>query len=252
MSDPANVRSLDALRNLRVALLRFENEARRSSSALIVEAQRVLHWLQLEQPQYWKRQVEIAYQQLAEARSGLMKCRMRRTGDFKPTCYDEQKAVERCKRRLELSRKMVEVIKSWTSKSAHEFDEYASRSAQLSRLLDGDIPRAVTLLERMVGSLEKYSELQSPAFLDDLYATAADEDPENTEASQTPQDSTDESIDESVESAGPAESDPPTESDPELTNETIESTVTKRQQNTSGDSNVTAPDAQISNKETES
>ena len=91
MSDSANVRSLDALRNLRVALLRFESEARRSSSALIVEAQRVLQWLQLEQPQYWKRQVEVAYQQLAEARASLMKCRMRRTGDFKPTAMTNKK-----------------------------------------------------------------------------------------------------------------------------------------------------------------
>lgn len=179
MSDPANVRSLDALRKLRVALLRFENEARRSASALVVEAQRVLNWLQLEQPQYWKRQVEIAYQQLAEARASLMKCRMRRTGDFKPTCYDEQKALQRAKKRLELTRHMVKAIKSWTIKSAHEVDEYTSRAAQLNRCLDGDIPRAVALLENLLSSLEKYADLKTGPSLDDLYESAAEQDTEN-------------------------------------------------------------------------
>lgn len=179
MSDPANVRSLDALRNLRIALLRFENEARRSTSALIVEAQRVLNWLQLEQPQYWKRQVQLAYQQLAEARASLMKCKMRRTGDFRPTCYDEQKAVERCKRRLEKSRHMVEAIKSWTIKSSHELDEYTSRAAQLNRCLDGDIPRAVALLENLVTSLEKYSELTAQVSLEELYTEAVSHDADN-------------------------------------------------------------------------
>jgi hypothetical protein len=187
MSDAANIRSLDALRKLRVALLRFEDEARRSSSSLIVESQRVLNWLQLEQPQYWKRQVEIAYQQLAEARASLMKCRMRRTGDFKPTCYDEQKALERAKSRLERTRHMVTAIRKWTIKSTHEVDEYTSRAAQLNRCLDGEIPRAVALLENLLTSLDKYADLKTAPSLNDLYeaATARDEDSTSSTGGQT-------------------------------------------------------------------
>lgn len=184
MSNQANVRSLDALRKLRVALLRFEDESRRSMSAIIVEAQRVLWWLQQEQPSYWKRQIQVAYQQLAEARAMLMKCRMRRTGDFRPTCYDEQKAVERCKRRLEKCREMVDVIRHWSVKASHEFDEYTSRSAQLNRCLDGEIPRAVGLLERLLTVLENYAELTGGASLDDFYTKAAEADDENSEVPQ--------------------------------------------------------------------
>ena len=157
MGNSANVKDAEALRNFRTALLRFQDEARRALASLNVENERVLGWIQQDRPQYWKRQLEVGFQQLAEARSSLMKCKMRRTGDFRPTCYDEQQAVNKAKARLELCYKKIQIVKQWSVKAAHEVDEYRSRTNTLNRCIDGDIPRAVALLERMVSTLEKYS-----------------------------------------------------------------------------------------------
>ena len=80
---------------------------------------------------------------------------------------------------------MVDVIKSWTIKSSHEFDEYTSRSAQLTRVLDGEIPRGVAVLERMLHTLEKYSDLATQTIVDDLYSKAMAADSQNEDVDGT-------------------------------------------------------------------
>ena len=85
MSDSANVRSIAAVRDFEGALLRFHDDAGRAVSAMEQQAQRVLQWLELDRPVFWKRQVEQGHAHLAECRTRLTQCMMRRTGDFRPS-----------------------------------------------------------------------------------------------------------------------------------------------------------------------
>ena len=176
MASSANVKDIQVLREFRVALIRFQDEARRALASLVVENERVLGWIQHERPPYWKRQLEIAYAQLAEARASLMKCRMRRTGDFKPTCYEEKLAVDKCKARLETCYKKIDIVKQWSVKAAHEVDEYRSRSNTMYRFLDGEIPRAAALLEHMAAALEKYAAGNLSSVYDTAEAAAGSSD----------------------------------------------------------------------------
>ena len=164
MGDRANVQSIQAIRDFRAATVRFHDEAERALESLVVEMQRSIRWIQLDRPQYWKQQVRQCHQEVAEARGALMKCQMRRTGDFKPTCFEERKAFERAKRRRQIAQDMIDVVRRWGIKSQKEADEFKARTAQLSRCLEGDLPRAVALLERIVESLEKYAVISEAVF----------------------------------------------------------------------------------------
>ncbi len=157
MSDSANVQSIQAIRDFEGALVQFHDVASRSASAMDQQARRMLQWLELDRPNFWKRQVELGHQNLAEARTRLTQCTMRRTGDFRPSCYDEKKALDKAKRDLEYARQQIQVVKQWAIKAKHEVEEFTGRKAQLTRMLEGDVPRMCALLQRIVQKLEQYT-----------------------------------------------------------------------------------------------
>jgi hypothetical protein len=157
MSESANVRSIEALRNFEIALVKFQDTAGRAGTNLQQQSRRMIQWLELDRPIFWKRQLELAHQQLAEARTRLTQCKMRRTGDFRPSCYDEKKALDAAKHNVEYCRRQIEVVKQWTIKARSEAEEFTGRQAQLSRMLDGEVPKMCALMQRMVAKLEQYA-----------------------------------------------------------------------------------------------
>ncbi|MFK7819754.1 MAG: hypothetical protein AB8G99_13625 [Planctomycetaceae bacterium] len=159
MSESANVQSIEAIRDFEGALMKFYDVASRSTSSMQQQSQKMLQWLELDRPVFWKRQVELCHQRLAEARTRLTQCMMRRTGDFKPSCYDEKKAMAKAKVELEFARNQLQVVKKWIVKARSESEEFTGRQAQLQRLLEGDVPRMCALLQRIVGKLETYASL---------------------------------------------------------------------------------------------
>ena len=57
MSQSANVRSLESLREFKTALVKFIDHAKRSIATSDGEVQRVSIWLDSTQPMHWLRQV---------------------------------------------------------------------------------------------------------------------------------------------------------------------------------------------------
>jgi hypothetical protein len=161
MSESANVQSIEAIRDFEGALMKFYDVASRSTSNMQQQSQKMLQWLELDRPVFWKRQVELSHQRLAEARGRLTQCMMRRTGDFKPSCFDEKKAMAKAKNDLEFARGQIQVVKKWSVKARRESEEFSGRQAQLSRLLEGDVPRMCALLQRIVSKLETYASITS-------------------------------------------------------------------------------------------
>lgn len=161
MAEAANIRSIESLREFEAALVQFYDIATRSASNMQQQSHRMMQWLELDRPGFWKRQVELGHQRLAEARTRLTQCKMRRTGDFKPSCYDEKKALEKAKRDLEYSRQQIQVVKQWSVKARHDVEEFTGRQAQLTRMLEGDVPRMCALLQRLVQKLERYTMLSN-------------------------------------------------------------------------------------------
>ncbi len=164
MSDSANVRSIDAIKRFQAAVLVFQEDARQCVASLEMQLLRMIGWLERDRPTYWKREIESCYREMGEARVRLHQCRMRRVGDFRPTCFEEQKDLERWKKSLEFAQKQIPVVKYWSVCAHHEANEYHGRASQLTRMIEREIPQLLGLLHQAIDRLEAYNNIQVPGF----------------------------------------------------------------------------------------
>lgn len=164
MSESANVKSIDAIQQFAAAVVQFREEAKICTTRIEMEIGKVIGWLERDRPGFWKRESEHCDRRFAEARVSLHKCRMRRVGDFRPTCFEEQKMVQHCKQQLEFARKQIGVIKRWSVSARQEADEYHGRAAQLIQTLERDLPALIVLLQQSVNRLDSYNKVQLPSW----------------------------------------------------------------------------------------
>lgn len=157
MANAANVRSLEAIQQFRVALLRFQEDATASLAGLRQEMDRVLQWLQHDRPHFWQSQIRRCHDNVDHARTALARCRLRSAAGDRPTCIDEQIALQKAKRALEAAHAKLEVVKRWSVKMQQKADEYRSRLGKLEQMLQQDIPKMLALIENMISAIERYA-----------------------------------------------------------------------------------------------
>jgi hypothetical protein len=157
MGSSANVRSTDAIRQFAAAVAVFQEEARMCLMMLDSQLRHILFWLEQDRPQFWKREIENCMRDMTEARVRLHQCRMRRLGDFRPSCIEEVKALEKAKHDMEFAQMQVPRVKRWHAEASHEGNEYRGRAAQLVQSIERDIPRLLALLAFTMDRLEAYA-----------------------------------------------------------------------------------------------
>lgn len=162
MSGGANVRSVDAIRYFAAAVAAFQEEARLCLAMLDAQLRQVLFWLERDRPNFWKREIENCMREMTDARVRLHQCRMRRLGDFRPSCIEEVKDLEKAKADMEFAQKQIPNVKRWLAAAAHEGNEYHGRASQLIQVIERDLPRLLALLAFTVDRLEAYAAVNPP------------------------------------------------------------------------------------------
>jgi hypothetical protein len=162
MTQAARVRSLDAIVRFRAAVASFQQEARLCLATIETQLRTILFWLERDRPHFWKREIENCFREVADARVRLHQCRMRRIGDFRPSCIEEQKDLEKARKDTEFAQKQIPVIKRWQGEAAHEANEYHGRAAQLVQTIERDLPRLLALLSFTIDRLEAYASVGTP------------------------------------------------------------------------------------------
>jgi len=158
----AHVLSIPAIRDFKVALLKFHQEASAALEIVQTETQRANAWIEYDRPSYWKDQVRRGFDGVAAARSALATCEMRKVAGHRPSCIEEKQALARAKRRLQHCQDQVRRTQQWATKIHQECDDFRARMSGLRRLLDADIPRMLARLEKMLTALEDYAETAAP------------------------------------------------------------------------------------------
>jgi hypothetical protein len=157
MSQSANVRSLEAIRQFRVSVLKFAEEATAAVEMLRQQAHRGLEWIDQDRPAFWRNETRRCFDDVAEKRSHLAKRQQNSVGGRRPACIEEKNAMQRAKRRLDEAVAMNKSVRQWSVKIHRSADIYATRIARLDRLLVHDIPQLLALLERIITALEAYA-----------------------------------------------------------------------------------------------
>lgn len=163
MSDSANITSLDAVVQFAAAVVNFQSEARLCLTAMDSQLRQTQFWLERDRPSFWRREIEDCTRAVADARVRLHQCRMRRVGDFRPTCFEEQKDLEQAERNLNYSQKQIPMVKRWQIAALHEANEFHGRSGQMIQALEREIPRLLALLKYAIDRIESYAAVRTPA-----------------------------------------------------------------------------------------
>ena len=163
MNAPANVHSLEAVRDFRGSLIRFGEQVTDCLDSLHGQVHRMIDWLEHDQPVYWQQQIRRGFDRVAEARLGLQRCQMRQVGGHRPACVEEKQALRRAKARLEYCQKKLEVVHRCQRVVEQEANQFRGHCGQVNGLLQRELPRMTGLLDRILVSLEAYVAVAAPA-----------------------------------------------------------------------------------------
>ncbi len=155
MKPPARVNSLDLIRDFRAALAMFKADGEDALTAIALDIRRAFDWL-TERRQDWTRAIRECQDEVTQAKADLARKQVYHPGERQPDCTQEIKALRKAISLLEYAEAKVERCRRWDLALRRAADEYEGPARQLGSLLEGDLPKALTLLERLVNALEEY------------------------------------------------------------------------------------------------
>ena len=174
MSQAANVRSLEAIREFRVALIKFIEQAKRSIATADSEVKRTSTWLDSTQPMHWTNEVRHANESLSQAKNELARAASSQPDNPRgPT--DQVRLVRKREEEIRIAMKKGEQTKKWSRKFEQQTNEYRGAMTPLSSSLDGDLNKAVNILTNSIKSLEEYIASTAPTSSEPLEAAPAAE-----------------------------------------------------------------------------
>ncbi len=162
MNQSAKVTSIDAVRALRTALVKFEDDASDAVTCLELEIRRAVEWIEVDRRRYWPNQVKQASEEMAQARNALERCQLKYGSEEAPPCYEQKKNYQRARQRLRHCEEQVRKVKQWTQVFRQEKTTFDGQMAQMTLCVDSDLPRAITALTNMIAALERYAGATGP------------------------------------------------------------------------------------------
>jgi len=163
MDSQARVASLDRVEEFRASYAKFGESARQALLGVDLEIRRMLEWLEKDMIAYWKGEIRRREEKVNEAKAALHRKRI--TAAFGNTVADTDEVVQlrKAKARLDEAEEKMKAVKQWQLVVEQEVSEYRAPAQVLGNLLDADVPRALSLLSRMLETLESYLQVTAPS-----------------------------------------------------------------------------------------
>ena len=155
MSEAANVRSINAIRDFRAAIIEFAQTSGTALGESQSDVQRTIWWLQQEKLAQWQRELKNRNKKLAEAKSALEQKEIQKVS----TVLEKRQVTQWQARVAEAEDKIVKV-KRWVRELERELIKFKAQSQRLGRTLDGEVPQVIAKIDRMLDSLEAYLHLR--------------------------------------------------------------------------------------------
>ena len=160
MSTTARVESIDAIRDFRVHLTKFQEMASRALGDADSDISRTVRWLEGEGLNFWTATIRKRQELLAKAEEAFRFKRLYKdaTG-VTPSAVEEQKAVQLAKRRLEEAQAKLANVKRWTRELQKKITEYRGGVGRFSNDVSAGVPAAIAHLGSLLDELDKYMEI---------------------------------------------------------------------------------------------
>jgi hypothetical protein len=165
MSSQAEVHSIDALKDFRTALALYSEDTLSALGAVEAEVRRTGQWLQQERPYYWQEQIKRRREQVAAAKAEVFRRRLQKTPEYSPSLSEPMEILRRAEASLQDAEKRLLQVRKWQPLFHHAVLEYHGSIQRIKDLAASDVPRAVTVLTRMIDALEAYLRVAPPSGL---------------------------------------------------------------------------------------
>jgi hypothetical protein len=162
MADSAKVLSVDALKDFRIALIKFVEEGRNALGGVDMELRRMRDWLERDQLTYWQTQVKRRHEAMMNARTELHRKQISQQGSEAKSDTEQKEALREAQRKLRIAEEKVAIVKKLIPIFHHAMAEYTSHSTPLADHLAGGVDKSLAALQRMVTSLEDYLAIAPP------------------------------------------------------------------------------------------
>ncbi len=182
MSTQADIKSIDTLSLVKLALITYAHASSQALADIEIEGQRGIDWITVDRAAYWKAEMRRAADGVNQAIKDLEHCRAyKKVGDNAPSCAEEKKNLEKARKRLQKTEEKLELVKRWTPVVLQQYRETCVRLVRFREVIDVDCPRAIARIEQMLTALENYQTVASPRGT----STSGDSDTQNSVARQT-------------------------------------------------------------------
>jgi hypothetical protein len=157
----ANVRSVQALEDLKVALSHFADEASQSLRAAELDIRRTFEFLETRQ-RHWEGELRRRVEALRGAEAALSFCRAQAARDpetgqvYVPDCSRQERAVQEMRSLVAAARRELETVQASAQRVREAATEYSREAQRLAALMNGELPKAGATLERKIASLHAY------------------------------------------------------------------------------------------------
>ena len=164
MSTQADIKSIDTLSLVKLAMITYAHDSSQALAEIEVEGQRGIDWITVDRAAFWKAEMRRAADGVNQAIKDLEHCRTyKKVGDNAPACAEEKKNLEKARKKLQRAEEKLELVKRWTPVVLQQFRETCIRLVRFREIIDVDCPRAIARIEQMLTALENYQTVVSPS-----------------------------------------------------------------------------------------
>ncbi len=143
MSSQADVRSIDALKDFRVALALYEEDTLAALGAVEAEVRRTSQWLLQDRPVYWQEQIKRRREQVTAAKSEVFRRQLQKKPDYSPSMSEPMEILRKAEASLQEAEKRLTMVRKWQPLFQQAVLEYHGSIQRIKELAATDVPRAV-------------------------------------------------------------------------------------------------------------
>lgn len=159
MPEQARVTSLEALERFRANLIVFLDEAHRSVDEVQDEVRRTRMWVQMEQRQFWEREIRKRQQKLDLAEQELLSAKL---SGLRENVSAQEEAVRKAKAKVREGEEKHRNVRKWTRDYDHFMEPLTRKIEGLRHYLDADLPKALAFLVQAHRTLSAYADVGAP------------------------------------------------------------------------------------------
>lgn len=159
----AHIDDIDALKNLRIALIKFAEVINVSLAGADSDVLRALGWLENSQVPFWSARIRKCEELVSRCKEAVqMKTLFKDATGARPSVVDEMKALKKAEAQLTHAEEKLAATRAYIRKIQHSQNEYRGSVAKAQGWASAYLPEAAIKLGNLISIISEYASNDSP------------------------------------------------------------------------------------------